>query len=306
MPKWLAGLKRPVLMGFIVALLAAGYSLRIPNTYRSIVTILPPASESSGGMSGLGALGAFAAAFSGGGGGHSNGQAVSILGSRWLRQELLKSEFEFSEASWAFGKPKSYKLKLYDYLQPRDMDDAVARLGGMITVDKDTDTDTLNVTVVSRSQALCQQVAARATELLEEYFSTKTRTHGSEKAAFAGERLKDLTNQLKEDEKRLRDFTAQNRMFQTSSDPVVRLEGERLTAEYKFQEQLVASYRLNYEQSMTEAKNDMPILNILDRANYPYVKFKPQRSFIVLFTFLFATAAAWCWSQRAVLFKDSV
>ena len=83
MPNWLAGLKRPLLIGFAAAVLTAVISLLLPNYYKSEARLLP---VSSSGASG-GGLAAAAAAFGVNVPGQDGADAnyVDILNSRWLQ-----------------------------------------------------------------------------------------------------------------------------------------------------------------------------------------------------------------------------
>lgn len=298
LPGWALGLKRPIQVGFVAAVVTAVYTLSMPNYYRSEVRILPV--ETKGVSGGLGNLAAAAAAFGvgmpGGDGGDAN--FVDILNSRWMRENLLNSQFTFKVRAWRFGAEKQRVQTLYDYLNAKNMDQAVQLMPGIFSASRDLKSKVLTLSVETLSQELSQQVPQRATRLLESFVQEKGRTRGSYKAAFAEARLREARNEMSIAEEDFRRFLDGNRNYQISTDPSVRIRGARLEAELKLRQQLVMTLAMNREQALMEEKNDIPILNILDPGNLPIDKSRPGRSKIVLFSFFLVSAGTWVWLNR--------
>ena len=268
------------------------------DTYTSEVRILPVDNKPSGG--GLGNLAAAAAAFglSIPGGDGSDANFTDILASRWLREKLLKTEFQFQARTWRFGPEENRKESLIAFLKARTIDGGLRRLRPMLTVARDQRSKLLTIDCDSISPGLSQKVVQRSTELLEEFVKRHTRTHGSAKAAFAEARLTDARSELAQAENELRLFLDGNRNYTTSSDPSVRIKGARLELELKLRQQLLTTIALSHEQALMDEKNDIPILNILDSGNLPTEKSGPSRSRMVLMAFLLSSMVAWIWSNR--------
>jgi len=297
-----ASLKRPLKVGLVVGILTALISLFMPNYYRSEARLLPVDASISGN---LGNLAAEAAAFgvNVGGAGSSDANFLDILKSRWLKENLLNTPFSFHARSWRFGTARPRQETLYEYLKEKNIDRAVKALGGMFKAEKDQKTGIITVYAESKSPDLAQAVTRRATDLLNQFVVNNSRTRGSEKAAFAKARLKDARKEMDKAEEALLAFLETNRNYQMSGDPAVRLRGARLEAELTLRRQLVTTLAMNLEQSLLDAKNDLPIVNILDAGNLPIEKSRPFRSQIVLLMMLLSGIGAWAWGNRGWLKK---
>ncbi|HEU4952332.1 MAG TPA: Wzz/FepE/Etk N-terminal domain-containing protein [Holophagaceae bacterium] len=286
-PAW----KAPLRAGFLAALVAAVFVLFLPNRYTSTARILP--GESPG--NGLGALSALAGAagLSLPGADSSDAAYVDILNSRSLREALLQTRFRFHQRSWRFGAEQAKDETLQAYLDQPNLDGAVAALGEHVTVTRDLKTRLLTVAVETKSPELSQAAVQRLVALLNDFVTAKARTRGSEKAAFAEARLKDARAELDRAQAAFQRFLEANRNYALSADPTVKLEGARLEMEYRLQQQLVGVLAQNREQALLEAKNDLPILNVLDPGNLPIDKSGPARTPIVLFFLLFVTVGTY-------------
>lgn len=296
----LAGLKRPVQIGFAAALLTALFTLFMPNYYCSEARILPVETKNVGG---LGNLAAAAAAFGvgvpGGDGGDAN--FVDILNSRWMRESLLKSQFTFKARSWRFSAEKTRTQTLSEYLKIKNLDQGVKEVGAMVSASRDLKSKVLTLSVETPSPELSQQIAQRTTKLLETFVQEKGRTRGGYKAAFAEARLKEARDEMASAEDDFRRFLDGNRNYVASADPSVRICGARLEAELKLRQQLVMTLAMNREQALMEEKNDIPILNVLDPGNLPIDKSKPARSTIVLLAFVVTLTIGFAVVQRQKL-----
>jgi len=297
LPGWVQGLKRPILLGCAAALVTALCTLFMPNYYRSEARILPVESKSSGGLGNLAAAAAaFGVGVSGGEGADAN--FIDILNSRWMRENLLKSELKFKVRTWRFGAEQARVQTLYEYLNARNMDQAVAGVAAMCSASRDLKSKVITVAAETLSPELSQMVVQRETQLLEAFAQEKGRTRGGFKAAFAEARLKEARNEMADAEEEFRRFLDSNRNYQISADPSVRIRGARLEAELKLRQQLVMTLAMNREQALMEEKNDIPILNVLDSANLPVDKSRPGRAAIVLLVFFLVSTGGWIWLNR--------
>ena len=293
-----ASLKKPLLWAFAAGLLTAGVTLFMPNYYRSEARLLPVESKGIGGN--LGGLASAAAAFgvSVPGGDSSDANFVDVLNSRWLKEQLLRTEFQYHVRAWRFGAERVETGTLYAYVDEKNMDRAVKEMGSIVSAARDLKSKVITLSAETKSPELSQLIVQRAGKLLEVFLQEKGRTRGGAKAAFAEARLAEARREMDEAEDTLRRFLEGNRNVQTSGDPSVRLKGSRLETELRLRQQLVTSIAMNREQALLEEKNDIPILNMLDPGNLPIDKSKPSRSVMVLLAMLLVGAGAWIWLNR--------
>jgi uncharacterized protein involved in exopolysaccharide biosynthesis len=295
---WFGELKRPLAFGIGAVLLTGIITFFMPNYYKSEARILPVESKGMGGS--LGNLAAAAATFGvvvpGGEGTDNN--FVDIINSRWMRENLLGTEFQYKSRSWRFGKEVDTRQTLYKYIHPKNIDRGVQKISKIVHVSRDLKTKVLTITAETRYPELSQQIVIRASSLLEKFIKEKGRTRGGYKAEFARDRLAEARTDMAKAETTFRDFLENNRNYQVSQDPVVKLTGARLEAELRLRQQLVITLSVNQEQALMEEKDDIPIVSFLDPANYPIDKSKPSRLIIVVISFVFAAGGYLGWMKR--------
>ena len=291
-------LKRSIQVSIAAGLVAVVATLFMSNYYRSEARLLPVDSKGSG--SALGGLASAAAAFgvSVPGGDSNDANYVDVLNSRWLKEKILQSEFQFHVRSWRFGAETAEKKKLYDYLEARNMDQAVRVMGSVLRSSRDIRSKVISISAETTSPELSQQIAQEAIKQLESFSREKGRTRGSAKVAFAEARLVEAREEMNEAESAFRRYLEANKNYQMSGDPNVRLTGARFESELRLRQQLVTSIAMNREQALLEEKNDIPILNILDQGHLPFDKIKPNRISIVALTMLLAGISTFLWSNR--------
>jgi len=293
----MANLSVPLKRAFASAIAASAITLFLPDYFRSEVKILPVESKGAGSLGQL-ATAAAAMGFSLPNQEGNDTNALEILGSRWLRQSILNTEVTFQERSWKFGAPHIKETTVLNYLRAKNYDKGLVKLDSILWVTRDLKTKVLTISVETKSPELSQQVARRATTLLETYLVSKGKTRGGQKAAFASARLVEARAELGQSEEDLRAFLERNRNYATSAEPSVRIRGAHLEVELKLRQQLMTTLASNLEQSLLEEKNDLPILNVLDEANLPIEKSAPFRGKLVLLVFFLSGFAFWLWSQR--------
>ncbi|MFN7958115.1 MAG: hypothetical protein U0P46_07325 [Holophagaceae bacterium] len=223
---------------------------------------------------------------------------VDILNSRSIRVALLTTRYRFHLRNWLFGLEQLKEQTLYEYLRAKNMDRAVRTLKEHVTITRDLKTKLLTITVETESPELSQLVAEQMVTLLNDFVVGKAQTRGGAKAAFAEQRLEQARAEMAQAEEALRAFLESNRNFLQSTDPGVRLRGQRLDNELKLRTQVVTTLAITREQALLEEKNDMPILNVLDRGNLPIDKSGPARSVMVLMTLVAVTGACVIYRER--------
>ncbi len=294
----MTSLKRPLLWALAAGLIAAIVTLFMPNYYRSEARLLPVESKGVGGsLSGLAsAAAAFGVSVPGGDGSDAN--FVDVLGSRLLKEQLLKTEFRYHSRSWRFGSELIENGTLYDYLESKNLDRAIKELDTVFFASRDPKTKVIVIGAETKSPELSQLVVQRAEKLLEIFLQEKGHTRGGAKAAYAEARLAEARHEMDESELLLKTFLEGNRNYLTSGDPGIRLKGARLETELRLRQQLVSTLSLNREQALLEEKNDIPILNVLDPGNLPIEKSKPARSMIMISIALIVGVLNWIWYNR--------
>ena len=285
------GLRKPLLVGLLSGLLAALGTLLLPNQYVSETRILPADARSNAG--GASAMAAAAMGVTIPGQESPDAVLVDILNSRSLREALLLTRFNFKVRTWYFGAEQVREQTLYDYLEKKNLDRAVMALKTKITINRDLKTRLITIMVETESPQLSQQVAQCLVKLLDEFVVTTSRTRGGAKAAFTEKRMAEAREEMAKAEDAFRAFLDGNRNYTLSSDPAVRMKGLRLDNELKLRTQLVTTLAIAYEQALLDEKNDMPILNVLDRGNLPIDKSKPARSLIAFMVLLVTGLGTW-------------
>lgn len=290
-----ASLKQPIRWALAAGLLTAIITLFMPNYYRSEARLLPVESKGLGGN--LGGLASAAAAFgvSVPGGDSSDANFVDVLNSRWLKEQLLKSEFQYHIRSWRFGQDRLEKGNLYSYIGAKNMDRAVHGVSGVISCSRDLKSKVIIISSETTSPELSLLIVQRMVKLLEIFIQEKDHTRSGAKAAFAAARLIEARREMDEAEGLLRRFLDGNRNFQNSTDPGVRLKGLRLETELRLRQQLVSTLAMNKEQALLDEKNDIPILNVLDSGNLAVEKSRPARSSIVFLVASLFGITMWIW-----------
>lgn len=290
-------LKKPIRWALTAGLIVAFISIFLPNEYRSVARLLPVEAKGAGGFSGLvntaTALGMGLPGTEG-----PDASYVDILKSRWIKEKLIQTMFAFPVRSWRFGSSRHHEETLYTYLNQPNMDRALSALDQILVPSRDPKSKVITISVETRSPELSQMVVRRTTELLNSFLVQNARTRGGDKAAFAASRLVEARREMDQAEDEFRIFLESSRNFQGSADPVVRLRGARLEAELNLRRQLVTTLALHREQALLEAKNDMPILNVLDAGNLPIEKSKPARSYAVLVVTFLTGVGSWLWQNR--------
>ena len=267
-----------------------------PNYYKSQASILP-ADSGGAGMNDISSVAeVFGIESDGFGSGDANWD--DILNSRELKENLLSTEFKFRVPSYPFGSERVHRETLFSYLGQRNMDQALEKLDQDLSAYSDEKSNIITITMESKSSELSQQVVRRATELLERFIIQMKQTRAREKAAFVTARLAEASKEMKKIEDEFRAFMIDNRNYQTSNDPKVRLSRDRMGAKLQFHRNLVGTLSTAKEQALLDAQNNIPVLNVLDPGNLPTDKSWPPRFSFILIAFILAAGGRCVWENR--------
>ncbi|MBI1751179.1 MAG: hypothetical protein HY014_12485 [Acidobacteria bacterium] len=227
------------------------------------------------------------------GGDSNDANFTDVVNSRWIREQLLRTEFKYHVRSWRFGPEHLVRGTLYDYIGEKNVDRAVKKLNEILSSSRDVKSKVITIGAETKSPELSQLLVQQSGRLLEGFLQEKGRTRGGAKAIFAEARLADARKEMDEAEHAFSRFLVGNRNYLGSADPAVRLMGSRLENELRLRQQLVTTLAMNREQALLEEKNDVPILNVLDPGHLPIEKSRPSRSMLVLLVTLLAGTGAW-------------
>lgn len=263
------------------ALTSAGISLALPNYYKSEAILLPSDSSASVLGSFAGAAAALGVGLPGGQGGQDQ-SFEAIIRSRWMGEALLTHSFSYSESNFLFGPKRKYQNTLLQELDAKNLDRGMVALDQTISLDRDLKTNVLTIGVETRSPELSQQVVKLVVRLLNDFITNHNKTTNGEKAKFIAERMAEAEANSKASEKLLRAFLMKNRNFAQSSDPDIQLDGSRLQSDLQMRKQIQLTLALNFEQTLSDAKNNTPVVNFVDEGSLPVEKSHPSRALIVL------------------------
>jgi uncharacterized protein involved in exopolysaccharide biosynthesis len=300
------GMRQSLQFGIAGAVLTSLVLLFTPNYYRSVERILPVETKSIGNLSSLGNLSAAAAAIGVNlpGSDGSDANFVDILQSRWMADRLLQEQYSFSWRRFPFfGRAETRTETLAEFLHCKNEDRAVEKLKKYFSASRDLKSKIIMVTADAPSPELSQLIVLNAGKLLEEFVKGKGRTKGGAKALFAEARLKEARGEMDQAVENFRAFLEVNRTYRTSMDPTIQLRGQSLESELRLRQQLVVNLAVTREQALLEEKDDIPIVNILDRGNLPLEKQWPPRALLIFGVFVSLFGGLLVWFNRHQLLE---
>lgn len=295
------GLRKALTTGVVLAVVMATLSLYLPNRYTSQVRLLPKDPRGVGG--GLGAV-AFAAEALGMGGVDMDDPGMAyldILGSRRVGEALLSRTYRFGERKWLFGDWHEHTEPLLSYLGARNLDLGLRQLNDLLDPQRDLKSGLITIAATTTSPELSQQLAQGAARELEDYILQHSQTQAGAKAKFAAFSLARAEAEERQAEQDLEGFLMQNRDYQNSANPAVRLRGARLDSKLQLRQQLVANLAMSRDQAQLEEKDAIPVLNVLDPGQLPLEKAGPPRALLMLGAFFLGGLGSLGWRHRTWL-----
>lgn len=294
----LPGLRKALLAGLVLAVAMAAFSLSLSNRYTSQVRLLPKDPRAAGG--GLGAVAIAAEALGVGGMGMDDpGMAyLDILQSRRVGAALLTRTYRFHDRGWMFGPWRDHAETLLNQMQARNLDVGLLRLPELLDAERDLKSGLITIAATTDSPELSQQIAQTAARELEDYILVHSQTQAGAKAQFASLSLAKASDEELQAERELEKFLMKNRDYQNSANPEVRILGTRLDAQLQLRQQLVANLAMTRDQALLEAKDAIPVLNVLDEGQLPLEKSGPKRAVMVAGAFLLGCLGTLAWRHR--------
>lgn len=285
------------------ALLAAAavalVSLFLPNDYTSEAQILPKTIGSGGLLSNL-MTAAAALGVGAGAQGDDSASYVDVMNSRRISEALVNRTYDYGLRPLFFLKARPKHGTLFDYLDEGNVDKAVERFQKKhLSVDRDIKSELVTVRVTTHSPELSRQVLQAGLAELEAFIQKTAQEQGAAKARFTAQRLADAQQDALAAERALQVFSDAHRNYSTSGDSTIRLMGSRLESELTLRRQMVTTLAMTQEQSLLDAKNDTPVLNILDPGNLPVEKSGPKRGLMSIAAFIFGGLISLGWRHRS-------
>jgi uncharacterized protein involved in exopolysaccharide biosynthesis len=151
---------------------------------------------------------------------------------------------------------------------------AIYTLSRDLSVTTDRDTGIVRFSVTTSDPVLSRGMAALVLELVNDFDLTTRRSQASAERLFSGERLTQLTGELREAEDSLMNFSLENRLFGNS--PPLQLEFERLQRTIARREALVTSLAQAHESARIEEVRNTPVITLIESPRVPAVR-DPRR-----------------------------
>lgn len=250
------------------------FSLLSPKIYESKVTIITP--REGGGSNLLSALGAVGL-----------GQQIASIGipsltpNRDVFVSILKSR------TIAQSLVEQFKLK--DYYKAGHLEDAIKSLQGATNVSISKE-GVISVIVEDTDPKVAADVANTYADHLDRLVTRFGTGTASNQRRFISEQLVKAQKELKTAEETLKEFQERNRAFLVGDMansmrlpgvkvPQVGLELARLTRDLKLQETIYTLLIQQLEQAKMGEVQDMPVVQVLDRAVPAIRKSKPKIKF---------------------------
>lgn len=254
--------------------------------YQASATILPRGLDSGGGLpTTLQSVANFSGINLQSEGSQLFGYYSEILKSRKIISQLLNREFTLRK----FQKQR----KLIDLMEIDGIDEntrfsrAIEKFQSQyLNIEHDSKKGILYVRVEFWEPALAAAITDTIIYLLDQYTRSVSMRKAQENLAFIESRIVETSNQLIYSEELLKQFRKTNKRIESS--PELQLEGARLLREVKVQEEVFISLKRENELSKIEAVKNLPTLEVLDSAQIPLKKSKPQRMLIMFAVFGFS------------------
>lgn len=256
---------------FVAALLAVGYSLRLPNIYTGTVKILPPQQSQSSASALLNQLGGLAG---------MAGGSLGIKNPNDMYIAMLKSRTIMEKIALRFELQKIYEAKT--------MTDALNALAGASSIAAGKD-GVISVAVDDKSPERAAAMANAYIEELNKLMQTFALTEAAQRRQFFETQLKPAKDKLTD---------AEITLDRTPNTSLKYMDALR---NMKYQEVIYEILAKQFEMAKLDEAKDSPLIQVLDKAVTPERKSKPKRSSIVLLSALVAgfISVLWAFIQEA-------
>lgn len=241
---------------------AASYGLLQPRAYTVTSAFVPQARRAPNALGGLAAQFGLTLPTS------EVGQNPSFFQDLATSSEVLR---QVVDSSYALGGQAPQRLD--DILEAKGdspelrRDDAVRRLGRVVSASVVAKTGLVKVSVRARDPVLAARVNATILALLDRFNLESRRTQAGAERRFTERRLGEVRDELREAEDRLQAFLQRNREYRNS--PELSFQQDRLARDVAMRQQLYTTIAQAYEQAKVEEIRDTPVLSIVEPPRPP-------------------------------------
>lgn len=273
----------------------------IPPTYRARTTLIPVSTQSS-----LGALGQLGVGLEDlglpiGVGNTQVSKYPEIVRSRRLLTHALLQRFP----TRAHGD----SILLLDLVQKggtgeKRIEVAIRKLRSSIHTEVDRRNGILSINVDSTDPVVAAAVANELAGELQSFMIFSFTSQAGENRKFVESRLVDANKALAGAEEQLRQFRERN--LRIGNSPQLQLEQGRLERAVREQEDVYLTLRRQFELARIQEHRDVPVINPLDIADPPVIRWFPKRGLTTLCGFVLgASVGMWLAFGRARVRSDS-
>lgn len=299
-PIW-AERKRILLISTVVALVTLGINFLLPKYYKSTATLLPETQKDK-----LSSLGQFADIASLAG--------VSVPGSEIARlyptivnsETILRNVISKKYQTNAFA--DSVDLMQYfeytEYTPNENMAKVLIKLRGLMSASHDNKTSVVTLTMEMPEPELAATVLNTLVSDLDDFMRSKRVTNAGEQVKWIAVRIKEVEDEMKRAEERLKDFRERNR--QVGGSPQLLLEQERLSRDVQVKATVFIELKKQYELAKLEEIKNISIVNVLDPGRAPVKKERPKRATNAVIAFLLTLGVLSTYVVVNILYADKL
>jgi len=272
------------------AALAVAASLLITDQYSAVARFVPEQGPDR--ASGLGPLASIAAQFALAGSGSNSPRFYGeVLRGHTILDEVLLSRFPTPGAPQVGDSSALWELLR---IEGDSIQEILAsgrkELEKRIGVSVDDATGVTAVSVQTSDASLSAGVANALVSLLNRFNLETRQTTAKLRRAFVEARLDELSGELHDSERALRDFLLANRGFETSPD--LRLQHDRLERDFTLKQEVFTTLQRQFEEARIQEVNDTPVITIVDYAVAPFESSYPPRLLVAAIGFALGSLVA--------------
>jgi uncharacterized protein involved in exopolysaccharide biosynthesis len=286
-----------VVFGLVFASAVAGVviALVLPPTYTASTTFLPAVGSGSrtlaGGFAGLASQLGLSL---GGENTFSPDFFAEVLTSRELLRSVVLSEFDDPVmGQGSVRKPLLDILMAEGTTEEERVSDGIRGLAASVSQRVNRRTGIVTLSVSGPSAVLAADVANLMIELLNGFNLERLQSQSRQRRRFAGERLAEADEQLREAEAQHLRFLQTNRRLDDS--PLLRFEENRLARQVQLRQEVVQTLTREFEEARIAEVRDTPLLTVIDRAVPPDRRSAPRRRLIAMLATFAGGLAALAW-----------
>ena len=131
----------------------------------------------------------------------------------------------------------------------------------------DSDTRMVSFSITTSDPLLSHGVAAHILDLVKDFDLNTRQSQAGAERSFAGERLAELTGELRQAEDSLQSFLVENRVFRDS--PTLQFEHDRLQRAVSMRQELATSMAEAFEQARIEEVRNTPVTTLIESPRVP-------------------------------------